>query len=121
MLRKPAHLPLKLLLVALFAAVVAVFMLLEIPCLIRHFTGLICPNCGMTRAWLSVLRLDLVSAFQYHPMFWSVPFLFLFLVYDGQLFRRPQLNTVVLGCLIVGLLGCYLIRLICFLSGNLPL
>lgn len=120
-MRKPANLKWKLLVLGLFAVLVAVWIILQLPCVIRYVTGLICPGCGMTRAWLAVLRLDIGGAFQQHPMFWSVPVLALFAFYDGRLFKNRRVNTLVLGGLIVGLLLCYLIRLISFLSGSLPL
>ena len=53
-----------------------------IGCPIEGFTGWCCPICGMTRAWIAFLSLDLVDAFAYHPLFWCVP----------------------LGCLLVGFL-----------------
>ena len=28
-----------------------------------------CPGCGMTRAYLALLRLDPIRAFQWHPLF----------------------------------------------------
>ncbi len=44
-----------------------------IGCPIRYATGVPCPGCGMTRAWLAVLHGDLAAAFAYHPLFWAVP------------------------------------------------
>ena len=42
-----------------------------ITCPIKYITGISCPGCGMTRAWLSLLlRGDLKAAFYYHPLFW---------------------------------------------------
>lgn len=120
-MRKPANLKWKLLVLGLSVLLVAVWIILQLPCVIRCVTGLICPGCGMTRAWLAVLRLDIVGAFQLHPMFWSVPVLALFAFYDGLLFKNRRVNKLVLGGLIVGLLLCYLIRLNSFLSGSLPL
>lgn len=35
-------------------------------CLIKHFTGKNCWNCGMTRAFLSILHFDLYSAYQFN-------------------------------------------------------
>ncbi len=51
----------------------ALFNLLGHGCPIRLFTGVSCPGCGMTRAWLSILRFDFKSAFMYHPLFWIPP------------------------------------------------
>lgn len=42
-------------------------------CPIRELTGIPCPGCGMSRAWLSLLRGDFAAAWRYHPLFWLVP------------------------------------------------
>ena len=54
---------------AAIAFVYAVFTMSGIGCPIKFVTGISCLGCGMTRAWLSLLRLDVASAFQYHPLF----------------------------------------------------
>lgn len=59
-------------------AIVVIFVywvldILGIGCPIKYFTGISCAGCGMTRAWLSILRLDFLSAFYYHPLFWIPP------------------------------------------------
>ena len=40
-----------------------------IGCPIKQIFGVNCPGCGMTRAFLSALRLDFCAAFHYHPLF----------------------------------------------------
>ena len=60
---------------ALFVAWLALY-LLDIGCIFRLMTGIPCPGCGMTRAWLAALRLDYAAAFAYHPLFWVVPIAF---------------------------------------------
>ena len=40
-----------------------------IGCPIKYLTGVSCMGCGMTRAYLSLLRLDFANAFRYHPLF----------------------------------------------------
>ena len=59
----------------LFVAWLALY-LLDIGCVFRLMTGIPCPGCGMTRAWLAALRLDFAAAFAYHPLFWVVPIAF---------------------------------------------
>ncbi len=44
-----------------------------IGCPIKFVTGISCAGCGMTRAWISVLRGDLREAWNYHPLFWTIP------------------------------------------------
>lgn len=38
-------------------------------CPFDYFLGIPCPGCGMTRAFLALLRLDFEEAFYYHPLF----------------------------------------------------
>lgn len=57
-------------------AVVFFYALLQcfgITCPIKWVTGISCAGCGMTRAWLALLRLDFAQAFYYHPLFWLPP------------------------------------------------
>ncbi|MCD8197453.1 MAG: DUF2752 domain-containing protein [Lachnospiraceae bacterium] len=65
------------------AAIIAVYAMMEgmgVTCPILFITGVSCAGCGMSRAWLSLLRLDISAAFSYHPLFWlPVPALFVFL------------------------------------------
>ena len=120
-MRTSKKLGVKLLLLAACAILIGIMVAADIPCVFRHITGLICPSCGMTRAWLCALRLDLVSAFGYHPLFWSVPVFLLYILYDGRLFRNLRLNNWILFSFLGGFLLCYLIRLIVFLGGNLSI
>lgn len=57
-----------------FVAVAAlVLYLIGVGCPIKFMTGISCPGCGMTRAWLELARGHLAAAFAYHPLFWAVP------------------------------------------------
>lgn len=120
-MRKPANLLIKLLGMALCAGLLVLWVILLLPCPIRHFTGIICPGCGMGRAWLAVFRLDFGQAFQFHPLFWSVPVLAWLVLYDCRPFRKRWLNILTPAVLLGGLLVCYLVRLHAFLNGALAL
>ena len=85
----------------LFIAGVAIALyLLDLGCIFKTMTGLSCPGCGMTRAWLSALRLDFSAALAYHPLFWAVP-IALALVYVqapcAELVRRAEKEPVSVG------------------------
>lgn len=72
------------------AAVAIVFLyvafdVLGIGCPIKFLTGISCIGCGMTRAWLSVLRLDWKSAFYYHPAFWLPPLFLIFFLFKNKI------------------------------------
>lgn len=60
-------------LAALVAIVALVLGATGIGCPIKFMTGISCPGCGMTRAWLEALQLHLSVALAYHPLFWAVP------------------------------------------------
>ncbi len=46
----------------------AVLQMLDATCLILHFTGFICPTCGVTRALVSLAHGDLQGYVAYHPL-----------------------------------------------------
>lgn len=120
-MRKPTNLKWKLPLFGLCAVLLGVWVVVGLPCPVRQLTGIICPGCGMSRAWLAVLRLDFAAAFWYHPLFLSVPVVAVFVLYDCAPFKNSRLNVWILGILLAALTVCYILRLSYFLSGNLPL
>ena len=76
--------------------------ILEIPCIFLWLTGYECIGCGMTRALLCALKFDFSSAFAYHWMFWSVPILGLYVLFDGKPFKNKFLNAFVLILIGIG-------------------
>lgn len=88
----------------------AVLFLLGVTCPIKFVTGISCPGCGMTRAWLSLLLGRPLRALHYHPLVWLPPIalaLYLF---------RARLPKWAVKCLpaAAGVLFCgvYLFRLL---------
>lgn len=56
---------------------------LGVTCPIKFLTGISCAGCGMSRAWLALLRLDLPAAFAFHPLvLLPIPVALLFLLRD---------------------------------------
>lgn len=86
----------KLAITLIYLAVVAVLLAIGGRCVFRTYLGFPCPGCGMSRAMLSALRLDFAAAFSYHPMFWAMPILYLYFLYDGALFRKKWLDRALL-------------------------
>lgn len=80
-----------------------------IGCPILFLTGVSCAGCGMTRAWLSLLHLDLAAAYHCHPLFW-VPPLVLFAWIVRQRIPRRLLEAAEF-VLIVLFLIVYVVRL----------
>lgn len=83
----------------------------KVPCLVRLVLGIPCPTCGISRAWLAALHLDFKAAFSYHPMFWSVPILYFYILRLCRLFRNPRVNRGILGGILLG----FAINYICIL------
>lgn len=104
----------KLLALTIYASLLALFYLLKIPCLFQYFFRIPCPGCGMTRALLSLLRLDLNSAFHYHPMVWSLPFLGVYLLKNGGLFQNPKTSRFFWVFVGAGFFFVWIVRLLQF-------
>ncbi len=62
---------------------------IEIPCFYLSTTGYLCPGCGITRMFLSMLRLDFEAAFRFNPVCFCL-FFFWNLVAVLCLLGRPR-------------------------------
>ncbi len=60
---------------------------LAIPCIFRKITGFLCPGCGITRAILAAVRLDLAKAFAYKLII-ALPALAYIIVKNDYVFVR---------------------------------
>lgn len=96
-----------------FAAIILVYVIFNITgigCPIKFLTGISCAGCGMTRAWNSVLHLDFVSAFYYHPLFWLVPIALLWIIFKKKI--NSKIYKIGIGICISLFLIIYLARMI---------
>lgn len=59
-----------------------------IGCPIRFLTGISCAGCGMTRAWLLLLRGDIAAAAAMHPLFLTAPAILVFFLFEERLPKR---------------------------------
>lgn len=66
--------------------------------------GLPCPGCGMTRAAVSLLRLDFKSAFYYHPLVFIMPPVFLYIIHIRVIKHRLSKKTEITLLIVVILL-----------------
>lgn len=70
-------------------------------CPIRWLSGIPCPGCGLSRAYLALLKLDLKGAFAYHPLFWAVPLLVLAAFWQDRISRRERKGSKTAKVLLV--------------------
>lgn len=63
-------------------------------CPIYNFLHTQCPCCGTTRAWLSLLRGDIVSAFRYHHLFFLVPGILFLAVHSNVGWFKTRLTKI---------------------------
>lgn len=87
------------------------FFVLGIGCPIRFLTGVSCAGCGMTRAWINLLEGHIGKAFYYHPLFWTVPILFILSISNPKqkVWKRLQKIAFIVLVVMFGLV--YVIRL----------
>ena len=90
--------------------VVAIMYLTGIGCPIKYVTGVSCAGCGMTRAFMSLLRGQLKLAFYYHPLVYLMPFIVVYFFVKDKLpgrIRKMLVFTICMAFVIV-----YIYRLI---------
>lgn len=92
-------------------------------CFIRNLFGVPCPGCGMTRAWLSALKLDFSAAMFYHPLFWLVPIIFIITLFRNKIKLCYDLYNSKLflpGCLIL-FIAVYIVRMLLYFPITAPM
>ena len=71
-------------LLAYFTAAFYIMKRTGIPCVFRHFLGIPCPGCGMTRAMYSLVSLDFQAAWQYNPLIFTMPYVVCYLFFEWK-------------------------------------
>lgn len=84
----------------------------KIGCVWNYFLGIPCPGCGMTRALIALLHGDVKTSLKYHFMLFSVPILFLYILFDGHLFKNKTVNVAVLSAIALGFLIKWILSLL---------
>lgn len=98
-------------------------LVLDTGCLFRRLTGVPCPGCGMTRAFLAAFRLDFPEAFRMHPL-WPLPvpvFLASMLKTGGLFGNKRRDNVFWCVALIAAVLGLYILRMALWFPDTPPM
>ena len=100
-----------LIVMALIAvSVYAASHIVGIGCPIKFLTGISCGGCGMTRAWIALLSLDIKKAFYYHPLVLVPPFYCAAFALRNKI-GISRFKAITAVCLVL-FLAVYLIRLL---------
>lgn len=96
--------------------------LTDIRCTVRLTTGLPCPGCGMTRAYLALIQGDFAGAFFWHPLFWMVIPLFLLAAWKkGKIFRSEKANHIFWYVLAGVFIIVYIVRMVLYFPDTPPM
>lgn len=105
--------------VCLAATIVFIYVIFDvvgIGCPIKFVTGISCLGCGMTRAWLALLKLDFSAAFYYHPLFALPPVAAI--VYFLKSKINLKIYKIIMLTMAAAFITIYLYRLI-FTDGDI--
>ena len=102
---------------------VFIFSGLEKLCVFHNITGIPCPGCGMTRAFLNFFSGDIKKALFYHPLFWMIPFLFFILFFHkySAFLEKLYKNNLFWKTIGVIVISVYFIRLLYMFPDNEPM
>lgn len=83
-----------------------------VTCIWKKLFNIPCPGCGYTHAVISCLKLDFLTAYQYHPMFWTFPIIVALFLKNGSLFKREILNQITIWGLFIMFGITWIIRIV---------
>ena len=100
-------------LICAVTAVVILYTAMEsigITCPIKFITGISCAGCGMSRAWIAFLQLDMAKAFEYHPLFLLPPIAVIVLLCKSKI--NIKIYKIIIFTIIIMFAIVYIFRLI---------
>ena len=96
--------------VVYFIIVYLIFDYYDISCVFLKVAGIPCPGCGMTRAVLSIIRLDFVQAFKDNVVIFFMPYIGIYVLCD---FKHKIHKVLLLMIVIIAIIN-WLVKIILF-------
>lgn len=81
-------------------------------CAIKIGTGVDCPGCGMTRAFLALARGDISQSFKYHPLGLVVAAWLVWAWSCSAAGRQVRVNVILAYIFLAALIGIWIVKLI---------
>ena len=92
-----------------------------IPCIFHKITGFYCPGCGLTRALISLIKLDFYQAFRYNILLMTLlPIYLIYLFYKYILKGKKKIPNWVCYVLLAIIIGFAILRNIPYFSFLAP-
>ena len=88
-----------------------------LPCVWRELLGLPCPGCGMSRAYMALLKGNVRTAFLMHPLFFAPPVILVLCLFKKGTAESPKF-WIAVGALFIGV---YILRMALYFPGNPPM
>ena len=103
----------KIILYHIIALIILLFIIFFYKCPIYYFFNIPCPGCGITRAYLALLSLDIKGAFHFHPLFFTIAPTILYIAHRNVLKKKLNYMTekFYLAVLCVSFLAVYILRI----------
>jgi len=95
------------------ALISILFFLFIYKCPIHYFLHIPCPTCGITRACIAAMFFHWGVAFRYHPMFFTVPLILIYVPHRNilKIHLNNKIETIGLIVIVVLYLSVYIFRL----------
>lgn len=91
----------KLLLIGVGLVSLMAYLLLDLRCPMKAVLGIPCMGCGMTRAYRAVFAGDFALAFSCHMMFWAMPVLLVYFLFDFPVISKKA-DGVFIALIVAG-------------------